>query len=45
MTILIDTSGWSSDDWTGPFYPREIENKKGEWLANSLPKVWYINLF
>jgi uncharacterized protein YecE (DUF72 family) len=33
MTILIGTSGWSDDDWVGSFYPREIANKKGEWLA------------
>lgn len=30
MTILIGTSGWSYDDWVGPFYPREMANKKGE---------------
>lgn len=33
MTILIGTSGWSYDDWVGPFYPREMANKKGEWFT------------
>jgi hypothetical protein len=32
MTILIGTSGWSYDDWVGPFYPHDIPNKKGEWF-------------
>ena len=33
MTILVGTSGWSYDDWVGPFYPTEMSNKKGEWFA------------
>jgi len=32
MTIIIGTSGWSYDDWVGPFYPRSLRTKKGEWL-------------
>lgn len=34
MTILIGTSGWSYDDWVGPFYPHELANKKGEWFSH-----------
>jgi uncharacterized protein YecE (DUF72 family) len=33
MTILVGTSGWSYDDWVGPFYPPEMANRKGEWFA------------
>jgi uncharacterized protein YecE (DUF72 family) len=33
MTILIGTSGWSYDNWVGPFYPRKMANKKGEWFT------------
>jgi uncharacterized protein YecE (DUF72 family) len=33
MTILVGTSGWSYDDWVGPFYPQDLANKKGEWFA------------
>jgi uncharacterized protein YecE (DUF72 family) len=33
MSIRIGCSGWSYDDWVGPFYPRELANKKGEWFA------------
>jgi uncharacterized protein YecE (DUF72 family) len=32
MTILVGCSGWSYDDWVGPFYPIELANKKGEWF-------------
>ena len=32
MTILIGCSGWSYDDWVGPFYPPELA-KKGKWFA------------
>lgn len=39
MTILIGTSGWSYDDWVGPFYPTEMANKKGEWFA------YYVKFF
>jgi len=28
MTILIGTSGWSYDDWVGPFYPHEMQIRK-----------------
>lgn len=33
MTILIGTSGWSYNDWVGPFYPDDMANKKGEWFT------------
>lgn len=33
MEILIGTSGWSYDDWVGNFYPEQLSNSKGEWLA------------
>jgi uncharacterized protein YecE (DUF72 family) len=33
MTIFIGCSGWSYDDWVGPFYPAKLANKKGEWFA------------
>ena len=30
MTILIGTSGYSYDDWVGPFYPSDLS--KQHWL-------------
>jgi hypothetical protein len=33
ITILVGTSGWSYDDWVGPFYPRDMANNKGEWFT------------
>jgi uncharacterized protein YecE (DUF72 family) len=32
MTIRVGCSGWSYDDWVGPFYPVEMANKKGGWF-------------
>lgn len=32
MTIIIGTSGWSYDDWVGPFYPPELSKEKGKWF-------------
>jgi uncharacterized protein YecE (DUF72 family) len=32
IDIRIGTSGWSYDDWVGPFYPQELRQKKSEWL-------------
>ena len=31
--ILIGTSGWSYDDWVGPFYPEALKLKKSDWLG------------
>lgn len=31
--IKIGTSGWSYDDWVGPFYPEELRRRKSDWLA------------
>jgi uncharacterized protein YecE (DUF72 family) len=31
--IRIGTSGWSYDDWVGPFYPQELRTRKSDWLA------------
>lgn len=33
MMILIGTSGWSYDDWVGPFYPTELAKEKGKWFS------------
>lgn len=30
--ILIGTSGWSYDDWVGPFYPRSMDRSR--WLSH-----------
>jgi uncharacterized protein YecE (DUF72 family) len=30
--IRIGTSGWSYDDWVGPFYPSELASRKNQWL-------------
>ncbi len=37
---LIGTSGWSYDEWVGPFYPRSLE--KGDFLPY-YAKVFYTN--
>jgi uncharacterized protein YecE (DUF72 family) len=34
MTILVDCSGRSYDDWVGGFYPVELAKKKGEWASS-----------
>ncbi len=34
MTLLLGTSGWSYDDWVGPFYPLRMEEEKGAWLSH-----------
>jgi uncharacterized protein YecE (DUF72 family) len=31
--VKIGTSGWSYDDWVGPFYPSDMRTRKGDWLA------------
>ena len=31
MALRIGCSGWSYDDWIGPFYPKDV--KKEDWLA------------
>ena len=31
-SISIGTSGWSYDDWVGPFYPDNLRTKKSDWL-------------
>lgn len=33
MKILIGCSGWSYTDWIGSFYPRDLEQRQGEWLS------------
>ena len=33
MAALVGCSGWSYDDWVGPFYPTELANRKGDWFA------------
>ena len=33
MAILVGCSGWSYDDWVGPFYPVEQAKRKGDWFA------------
>lgn len=33
MTIIVGTSGWSYDDWVGPFYPTELAKEKGKWFS------------
>jgi uncharacterized protein YecE (DUF72 family) len=35
--IWIGTSGWTYDDWRGPFYPRDVAKRR--WLD------WYANQF
>jgi uncharacterized protein YecE (DUF72 family) len=30
--LRIGTSGWSYDDWVGPFYPEPLRTKKKDWL-------------
>lgn len=35
--IWIGTSGWSYDDWRGPFYPRDVAKRR--WLG------WYADQF
>jgi uncharacterized protein YecE (DUF72 family) len=31
--LLVGTSGWSYDDWVGPFYPVALRHHPEEWLA------------
>lgn len=31
--ILVGTSGWSHEDWVGPFYPVSLRDAASEWLA------------
>jgi uncharacterized protein YecE (DUF72 family) len=31
MALLLGCSGWSYDDWVGPFYPKEVVKK--DWLG------------
>ena len=32
VDLRIGTSGWSYDDWVGPFYPESLRTKKKDWL-------------
>ena len=42
MTILAGTSGWSYDDWVGPFYPHtiwQIRKENGSPIMPSISKL------
>ncbi|WP_106850239.1 DUF72 domain-containing protein [Blastococcus sp. Marseille-P5729] len=40
MTVLLGTSGWTYDSWTGPFYPAELPaRRKLEYYAQTFATV------
>ena len=44
--ILVGTSGWSYDHWTGPFYPDDLENAQQlAFCAERFPSVEINNSF
>ena len=38
--VLIGTSGWSYDEWTGPFYPKSLTSKD---FLSYYSKIFYTN--